>query len=282
MRESVPSFEELARQPDDAIDVVLGAALVARDVHEDVDVDALVARFDDFARPLADARLPERPLVEQARTISDRFKALGFRGNVEDYYDPRNSLLPDVLERRLGIPITLTMVWCEIARRNGVNAHGVGFPGHFLARVDDNASVRGTEMPIIVDPFGGGRIVEADDATELLRRALGEGAQLDPSLFAPASARMILVRLLTNLKAIWASRGDHTRAFVAVDRIVTLVPTSARMLRERAAIAVRLGIHELARADFTRVLELEPEAPDAPLIKKRLAELGDRNPRSMN
>jgi regulator of sirC expression with transglutaminase-like and TPR domain len=278
----IPTFEELARKPDDAIDVVLGAALVARDVNEDVDVARLVACFEDFAAPLRDENLAGQSAIDQVRAVSDRFKSLGFRGNVEDYYDPRNSLLPDVLERRLGIPITLTLVWCEIARRNGVNAHGVGFPGHFLARVDGADAGPRSDMPVIVDPFGGGRIVATDDARELLRRALGHGAELDPSLFAPASSRMILVRLLTNLKAIWASRGDHARAFVAIDRIVTLVPDSARMLRERAAIALRLGIDELARADFTRVLSLEPEAPDAPLIKKRLAELADRSPRSMN
>lgn len=264
------SFEELATLPDGEIDVLFGAALVARDVYEEVDIDVLLARFSDLAAevpPLA-GKTPH----EQARAITARFRNLGFRGNVEDYYDPKNSLLPDVLDRRLGIPITLTLVWCEIARRNGVHARGVGFPGHFLARVD-LADARPDNAPVIVDPFGGGRIVEPEDAKELLRRAVGEGPELDPSLFAPATSRTILVRLLTNLKAIWASRGDHARAFVAIDRIVTLVPDSARMLRERAGVALRLGITELARADLARVVELEPKAPDVPLIKKRLADL---------
>jgi len=270
------SFEELARLPDDAIDVVLGAALIARDVDAEVDVEAIVARFGELAAPLVATDIAQQPLREQARRVSELFKALGFRGNVEDYYDPKNSLLSDVLERKIGIPITLTIVWCEIARRAGVCARGVGFPGHFLARVDretpDEARIE--TAPVIVDPFGSGRILDEDDCEELLRRALGEGASLDPSLFAPLSARLTLVRLLTNLKAIWASRGDHTRAFVAIDRIVTLVPESARMLRERASVALRLGITELARADFTRIVELEPEAPDVPHIKKRLADLG--------
>jgi regulator of sirC expression with transglutaminase-like and TPR domain len=92
-------------------------------------------------------------------------------------------------------------------------------------------------------------------------------------LFEPATPRATLVRMLTNLKAVWASKGEHTRAFVAIDRIVTLVPASARMLRERAGVALRLGIHELARDDLTRVLELEPQAPDAAMIAKRLDEL---------
>jgi regulator of sirC expression with transglutaminase-like and TPR domain len=94
-----------------------------------------------------------------------------------------------------------------------------------------------------------------------------------PALFTPASPRAVLVRMLTNLKAVWAHRGDHARAFVAIDRIVTLVPDSARMLRERAAVALLLGAHEIARADLARVVDLEPSAPDIPQIKIRLESL---------
>ncbi len=261
------TFDELARRPDDALDVALGAALVAKDVYEALDPRAVLEQLDVLAAPLVSLELPRVSPHKQAEAITERFRDLGFRGNDDDYYDPRNSLLNDVLERRLGIPITLSIVWCELARRAGVEAHGVGFPGHFLVRIGD--------PPLIVDPFHGGRVLDDAGAEGLLRRALGDGASIHPSLFAAASPRAILVRLLTNLKAIWAGRGDHTRAFVAVDRIVTLVPDSARMLRERAGVALRLGLTELARADLTRVLELEPEAPDVPAIVKRLADLGE-------
>ncbi|HVH41118.1 MAG TPA: transglutaminase-like domain-containing protein [Labilithrix sp.] len=272
---SQSSFDALARAPDDAIDVAVGAALIAKDVYEDLDVDALVHRFDELAGPLKGGALAGLPLARQAEEVSARFRDLGFRGNVENYYDARNSLLPDVLERRTGIPITLTLVWCEIARRAGVLARGIGFPGHFLARVDEVPALSGriAGAPVIVDPFAGGRIVTDDDARALLRRTLGQDAELHPALFAPATSRATLVRMLTNLKAVWAGRGDHTKAFVALDRIVSLVPDSAHMLRERAAVAIRLGMHELARLDFARVLELEPRAPDAALIRKRLIEL---------
>ncbi len=126
------------------------------------------------------------------------------------------------------------------------------------------------DEPIIVKPFGDGRILARGDIEALLRRALGEGAELHPALLLPSSPRSTLVRMLTNLKTVYASKGDHTRAFVAIDRIVSLVPDSARMLRERAGVALKLGIQELARAALTRVLELEPQAPDAPMIQKRL------------
>lgn len=269
-----PTFDALARTPDDRIDVTVGAALIAKDVYGDLDVAALVARFEDLAGPLEGALAGLSPRT-QAEEVSARFRELGFRGNVEDYYDVRNSLLPDVLDRRLGIPITLSVVWCEIARRAGVFARGVGFPGHFLARVDDVAALSGRSgaLPVIVDPFAGGRTVTDEDARALLQRTLGTGAEVHPSHFDAATPRTTLVRMLTNLKAVWAGRGDHTRAFVAIDRMVTLVPDSARLLRERAAVALRLGIRELARADLARVLELEPQAPDAPMLAKRLAEL---------
>lgn len=261
------TFDELARCPDDDLDVALGAALVAKDVYESLDPKAVTAQLAVLAAPLVPLELRRVSPHKQAEAITERFRDLGFRGNVEDYYDPKNSLLSDVLERRLGIPITLSIVWCELARHAGVDARGVGFPGHFLVRLGD--------PPLIVDPFDGGRVLDDAGAEALLRRALGDGASIHPSLFAAASPRAILVRLLTNLKAIWASRGEHMRAFVAVDRIVTLVPDSARMLRERAGVALRLGITELARADLMRVLELEPQAPDVPAIAKRLSELGE-------
>ncbi|MBX3202617.1 MAG: tetratricopeptide repeat protein [Labilithrix sp.] len=266
----IRSFDALARAGDDEIDVAMGAALIAKDVYDALDVDALLGRLDDLAAPLSRGALAGRPLREQVDAVSARFRELGFRGNVEDYYDARNSLLPDVLERRTGIPITLTLVWCEIARRAGVVARGVGFPGHFLARVDARDD---GDAPVIVDPFAGGRVVTDEDARALLVRTLGAGAEVHPSLFAPASPRATLVRMLTNLKAVWAGRGEHTKAFIAIDRIAMLEPNSARVLRERAGVALRLGIHALASTDLARVLELEPDAPDAPAIQERLATL---------
>lgn len=272
------SFEELARMPDERLDWALGAALVAKDFDATVDVRAVLARLDGLAAPLAAERLGGASAARQAEVVSGAFRELGFRGNVDDYYDPKNSLLPDVLERRLGIPISLALVWCELARRAGVRARGVGFPGHVLVRVEDS----GGGPPAIVDAFDGGRLVDDAAATALLRRALGDGAALHPTLLAPASARVMLVRMLMNLKAIWAARGDHARAFVAIDRILTLAPDAPRMLRERAALALRLGANEIARADLARVVELDPLAPDVPQIAARVAALGGAPKRPLN
>lgn len=215
------TFEQLAREPDEAIDVALGAALIAKDVYEELDVDALLSKLAELAGPLDGGALVGLPLAKQAEAVSERFRELGFHGNAADYYDVKNSLLPDVLERRTGIPITLTLVWWEIARRAGVFARGVGFPGHFVARVDELKALSGRALsaPLFVDPFHGGRILERLDAHDL-------------SLLEAATSRATLVRMLTNLKAIWSKRGEHGRAAAVMNRIALLVPESATALQE--------------------------------------------------
>jgi regulator of sirC expression with transglutaminase-like and TPR domain len=268
------TFEQLAALPDECLDVAVGAALIARDAYATLDVDRIVARFDDLAKPLLGRNLGALPPAAQAEAVSAHlYEDLGFRGNEQDYYDPKNSLLPDVLDRRLGIPISLALVYCEVARRVGVRARGVSFPGHFLVRVD--AWSRDGE-PVAVDPFFGGRRLDAAGLQTLLKRAApSQKVSLEEHL-APASARTMLVRMLINLKWIHATRGDFARALLALDRIISLNPDSVPALRERGFLAARLGAVEAARADLSRLLELVPQAPDAGSIRQRLEELRTR------
>jgi len=268
------TFEQLAQLPDECIDVATGAALIARDAYATLDVDRLVARFDEMAAPLLGQSLPALPLADQADAVSKHvFGELGFRGNEHDYYDPQNSLLPDVLDRRLGIPITLALVYCEIARRSGVQARGISFPGHFLVRIDQPGH---DDAPVTVDPFFSGRRLEEAALQKLLERAaVSQKFAIDEHL-APASARTMLVRMLINLKWIYATRGDFARALLALDRIISLTPDSVPALRERGLLAARLGSVEAARADLSRLLELVPQSPDAGSIRRQLEELRAR------
>ncbi|HEY2510357.1 MAG TPA: transglutaminase-like domain-containing protein, partial [Polyangiaceae bacterium] len=189
-------FEELAALPDAAIDVALGAAMIARDVYGGLDVNRVLAQMSALAAPLAGDGLGEAPAERQVARLSEHLYAtLGFRGNEKEYYDPRNSLISDVLDRRMGIPITLAIVYCEVARRAGVPACGVGFPGHFLVRVE-----RASGEPIFVDPFYAGRALDEAALTRMVTRALGQETTLKPEHLVPASPRAILVRVLTNLK----------------------------------------------------------------------------------
>jgi regulator of sirC expression with transglutaminase-like and TPR domain len=268
------TFEQLAALPDECIDVATGAALIARDTYARLDIDRLLASFDDLAAPLVGRNLAALTPTEQAEAVSAHvYDTLGFRGNEQDYYDPKNSLLPDVVDRRVGIPITLALVYCEVARRVGVRARGVSFPGHFLVRVD--ASGR-EDSPIAVDPFFGGRILDEAGLKKLLERAAPSQKLSLGEHLAPASTRTILVRMLINLKWIHATRGDFARAMLALDRIISLTPDSIPALRERGLLAARLGSVEGARADLSRLLELVPQAPDAGSIRQRLEELRAR------
>ena len=201
---SPTSFEELAAQGE-SVDVATGVALLARDVYGDVDPSSLLRHFDAFAAPLVDRALGNRPLRDQHAAITDRlFGELGFHGNEDDYYDPKNSLLPDVIERRMGIPISLSLVYCEVAKRAHVRARGVPFPGHFLVRLDAGPEHDGSEPPLFVDPFFRGRILDRAALEALLARVAGQAGakpEMRPEYLAPASPRAILLRWLHNLRA---------------------------------------------------------------------------------
>jgi regulator of sirC expression with transglutaminase-like and TPR domain len=262
------TFEELAGLPDDFLDVAVGAALIARDVHASLELGSVISRLDEMAAPLVHLGLAELPATDQADAIAQHmFGRLGFRGNEEDYYDPRNSLLPDVMERGLGIPISLALVYCEIARRAGVRARGVSFPGHFLVRVDAKGF---DDAPVAVDPFFGGRRLDSAALQRLLERSNPSQAFTSAKHLIPASSRAILVRILVNLKWIYSTRGDFARALLALDRIICLTPDSVAALRERGTLAAKLGAVEAARSDFSRLLELAPHAPDASSIRSQL------------
>lgn len=268
------TFEQLAAMPDECIEVAVGAALIARDTYASLDVDALIHRFNEMAAPLLSRGLHELALEQQADAVSSYvYEELGFRGNEQDYYDPRNTLLPDVLDRKLGIPITLALVYCEIARRCGVFARGISFPGHFLARID---SRRGAGSPIVVDPFYSGRRLDRAALAGLLQRTASESKLSIDDHLAPATPRAVLVRMLINLKWVYATRGDFARALLALDRIITLTPDSIPALRERGMLAAKLGAVESARADLSRLLELVPQAADAASIARQLEELRAR------
>lgn len=277
------TFEQLAALPDESIDVAVGAALIARDAYATLDVGELLGELGDLASPLGEGALALLSPAEQADALSHYvFENLGFRGNDQDYYDPRNSLLPDVLGRKLGIPITLALVYCEVARRAGVLARGVSFPGHFLVRIDSpnagaaNGSGRDgarDQAPVILDPFFAGRRMDGAALQKLLERSGGSQKLVADEHLVPASARTMLVRMLINLKWIYATRGDFARALLALDRIISLTPDSVPALRERGLLAARLGSVEAARADLSRLLELSPQGPDSSSIRKQLEEL---------
>lgn len=175
------------------------------------------------------------------------FDELGFFGNRERYDDPRNSCLNEVLERRTGIPLTLSIVYIEVARRAGVRAEGVNFPGHFLVRVLDDAE---EGDGIIVDPFHGGAVLDEQDCRLLLQRHVGEEAAFDDALLAPANRRQILVRMLLNLKRLYVRMRSFPQARTATDLLLKLSPTSLPELRDRGLLAYHMNDFSPALRDL--------------------------------
>jgi len=217
-------FAAVVQRDEADIPLDLAALLIGAWEHERFDASPHLRALDALAEKAAPIALAAPSPDEAGRLLATTlFDTLGFRGNTEAYYDPRNSFLAEVLDRRLGIPITLSVLYLEVARRLGLPAAGVGFPGHFLVRVD------GGPAPLILDPFGGGTALDRPALQELLKRSSGPTAQLADVSFAPTSKRTILVRMLNNLAAIYGRDGDTTRSVEVLERIAALDPGDAHI-----------------------------------------------------
>jgi regulator of sirC expression with transglutaminase-like and TPR domain len=217
----------VAPRSDDDIELDVAALLIGEWEYGYLDVDHYLARLDDLARSVrrslddkpADALAPIRALNQVL------FDDLGFCGNGDDYYDPRNSFLNEVIDRRLGIPISLSVIYIEVARRLGVAVKGVGFPGHFLLRYDCDGATA------IIDPFGQGRTLDLSDLEAMLAHAAPD-LKLDADMLSPASKRQILLRMLTNLAGIYDTRDDVLRCLEVVERMHALSPDDTRIAQE--------------------------------------------------
>jgi regulator of sirC expression with transglutaminase-like and TPR domain len=223
-------FGHLVDRADADIDLAEAALYVAAPEYPGLDVARYVDHLDRLGRIAlvrrGDDRLPDGGA---GRVLRFLYEELGFKGNAESYYDPRNSYLNEVLDRRTGIPITLAIVLVEVAARAGVPVEGVPFPGHFLARAP------GTHGPTLIDPFTG-RVLGRADVAELHRRVTGKPGEPDPRHLEPCGKRAILARLLGNLRSIHAQKGDDERLRRVLERLVLVQPT-----KEALAELARLG-----------------------------------------
>jgi regulator of sirC expression with transglutaminase-like and TPR domain len=198
------------------------------------------------------------------------FKEQGFAGNQSNYYDPRNSMLHRVLERRKGIPITLSIVYAEVGRRAGLNVEGVGLPGHFIVR----ASEEGGEG-VLVDPFYG-RVVDEDECQKRLDVIYDGRVTLGEEHLCPVGVRTTLVRVLGNLKAVYVQGQLFLRALAAVERILLLTPHDIDERRDRGMLLAQLGRLPQAIADTQSYLNLAPDASDAEAVREQLKKMQNR------
>ena len=254
---------------DDRIDLVRAALIIAQTEYPSLNVDAYCARIEGLARRVKqlvpDLGDPAESIAALNRSL---FEEEGFRGNAEDYYDPRNSFLNDVLDRKLGIPITLAVVYMEVARRAGFPLVGVGMPGHFLLKHYD---VEGQE--ILIDPFNRGRILTAQDCQRALDKIYDGQMPLQPEFLMAVSRRQVLVRMLNNLKSIYLSTRNFRKALPIVDLILAIYPRSPEDVKQRAMLRWSLGQARGALADLEDYLKMSPEASDADEIRQTAASL---------
>jgi regulator of sirC expression with transglutaminase-like and TPR domain len=255
-------FTDLLRGPE--IDLGCAALAVAKVEYPHLPAGRSLTELDELAARSGVAR------AGGGRRALDRlcaflFDGQGFRGNADDYYDPRNSCLNDVLERRLGIPITLAVLVMEVGRRVGLDIVGIGLPGHFCV----GARLGGDE-PVILDPFGGGRVLDRAAAEAIASRAVGRPVKLTDEHFAPTSKSQIVVRMLRNLEGIYARREDWTKVLAVIDRLLVVDADAPSHRRDRGTVLVKLGQLHRGACEWERYLKRYPQARDAAAFKEEL------------
>jgi regulator of sirC expression with transglutaminase-like and TPR domain len=267
----LPDWNSLAARGDDELPLLDTALLIARDEYPDLDPAAYSETLRRYALDLRPQIAGGGDIPATLTTINRfLFDELGFAGNDHQYDDPRNSYLNQVLDRKLGIPISLAVVQIELMRRVGLPLDGISFPGHFLVRlpVDDGI--------LVMDPFNKGRPVSAEELKERASPHLGGRPPDDVQLIeilAPASHRTILARMLRNLNGLYLARDDWERVARTSDRLLKISPDTPDALRDRGRAYRELGHARGAREDLARYLHLAPQSDDGDSVRNWLVEL---------
>ena len=271
MSEARSRFAALVAPGVERIPLAEAILWIAKAEYPDLDVESYVDRFDELAAAARD-RISGATVEQRVTRFNDFvFGELGFAGNTGGYADPKNSYLNEVLDRRLGIPISLSVVYSEIGQRLGLPIVGVGFPGHFLAKWT-------AEPEVLVDPFHR-TVITRKECEERLRSNYGPALHFDESMLAPAEPRDVLARWLQNLKQNHLAAGDLERALAAVDRILLVKPDDLAELRDRGLLYLRLECFAPALADLESFLERAPFDPMAAGIRARLPALRESTER---
>jgi len=272
-------FGKVLAEKDERIDRARACLMIAQDAYPGLDVERYLGDIERMAIRLR-GRVPQSSVGEERVVALNQFLYgdLGFWGNAEDYYDPRNSYLNEVLDRRTGIPITLGILYMELGRRVGLPLEGVSFPGHFLVRL----RLRGGTL--VLDPFSGGTPQAEDELRRRLDRVVPEQARggvplaelpLDHFL-EPASKRQILSRVLRNLKGIYREADKPERMLEVLNRMLLVSPEASAELRDRGYLYQRLECWRPALKDLTDYLERVPDAPDLDDVRASLVDLTAR------
>ncbi|HYA39604.1 MAG TPA: tetratricopeptide repeat protein, partial [Candidatus Methylomirabilis sp.] len=262
---------EIVKGSEQELNLAEAALLIARDEYPALDVEAYLRQIDELATGVQQ-RLPAQAGLEDTLIALNQFLFVeqGFSGDMDNYDDPRNSFLNEVLDRKRGIPITLSILYMEVGRRLGLPLKGVSFPGHFLVKFTTR------EGEVVLDPFSGGCLMSKEDLEQMLEDTFGAAeaayAPLERLLTA-ANKKEILVRMLRNLKGAYLRRERYDKALTVVDRILLIQPDQPDEVRDRGRIYEHLECFRAALENYQSYLAQRPGAGDAPDVHKRIAEL---------
>jgi regulator of sirC expression with transglutaminase-like and TPR domain len=274
MGAALEPFAKLIQREDARIDLARACLLIAQDAYPGLDVERYVGEIERMAirlRASANCGAEERVVALNQFLYED----MGYWGNTDDYYDPRNGYLNEVIERKTGSPITLSILYMELGRRIGLPLEGVSFPGHFLVRLQ----LRGGML--VLDPFSGGAPQSEDELRSRVKRVIPDGVADDlpaselplDQFLEPATNRQILSRVLRNLKGIYRETDKPERMLDVLNRMLLVTPDASAELRDRGYVYQRLECYRAAFKDLTDYTEREPDAPDLDEVRSKLMEL---------
>ena len=270
--EARAKFAEMVVRNESDLELDRAALLIAAEEYPCLDVQTYLDQLGSFAE-IARSRdnLNADPRSRIMRLGDLLFGELGFRGNVENYFDARNSFLNDVIDRRAGIPITLSVLYIEIARRIGLKVFGVGLPGHFIVKFVDD------EHEILIDPFNGGRLLSEEKCREMIEEMYRGEMEFHPAFLYVVTKKQILARMLQNLKGIYARACDHHKTLGVIERALLINSeigaAVANEIRDRGLVYSGMARYVMALADLEEYLRLAPQSPDAKEIEERIRQL---------
>lgn len=260
----------LLERPEDSICLAEAALLVAEAQYPGLDIENYLARIDGFARELRERLGDEAGHTERLGALNQYlFQELGFAPDTDNYYDPRNSFLNEVLERRRGIPLSLSIIYIAVGRRLGLDLRGVSFPGHFLVKCPVDGGM------VVLDPYHGGASLSLEDLQKRLREVRGGEVSraILSEMLVSAAPREVMVRMLRNLKSIYLKAQQLNDALAVLEWLVPLAPGDHEEVRDRGVVYQELECFRAALADFERYVALEPKAADAEAIRGRIVEM---------
>lgn len=255
-------FEKVIRKPEQNLSLAEAALCIAAEEYPEMSIQMYMDLLGDWAELLYKAASVSNRLSRLEVLHELLFQRMQFSGNIENYNDPKNSFLNDVIDSRKGIPISLSVIYLELAWRLGMSATGVGFPGHFLVRVLEGG------QPFYVDPFYRGRIMTEGECVDFWNDISNGEMEFQDSFLSPLSKKQILNRMLRNLRSIYLEQQDFRKLVKILDKLIVLDPDHAEEIRDRGIVYYQIQAFRLALQDFETYLSMDPDAEEAEVIRQ--------------